>query len=322
MRRITAHAFAGFMAVALLGGCATHGALRQTHSSSPASGSGSSSTPASSNVAPPALDSSAITVVPTDFSGGFSTPSGNISCYLAAGDAWCSAKDKPWKQLPVSDECRNERSKWDTTLQLSADMPRPSFRGDCYPIIDANGPALAYGHALQDGRTRCAVTTEGVDCLIVGTRKGFFISRTTYALHARHTPLTDAPTPVRVPSSETKVPAGFDGGFHVPSWGIACALDDAHVECIVLEPTAWKAPPYRKHCDFDHAPEVGLEAGHVGRSFTACRSDSVGGGRTLAYGHRLQVGNIRCTSERTGLTCVDLASGHGFTVSRESFRGY
>ena len=169
---------------------------------------------------------------------------------------------------------------------------------------------------------RCAVTTEGVDCVVVGTRKGFFISRTGYLLHARTTPLTVAPTPARTPSSETRIPAGFDGGFHVPSSGIACAVDDRHVECMVNEPTAWHAPPYGKPCDGDHAEEVGLEAGHVGRSFTSCRTDAVGGGRTLAYGHSLRVGDIRCTSQRTGLTCVDLTSGHGFTVSRESFRRY
>ena len=261
-------------------------------------------------------------VIPADFDGGFSTPSGNISCYLAAGDAWCSAKDKPWKQLPVSGECSKSPAPWDTTLQLSANETRPHFRGDCYPIIDAGGPPLAYGHALQDGRMRCAVTTEGVDCVVVGTAKGFFISRTSYQLRARTTPLTAAPTPPALPSTEVVVPAGFAGGFHTPSWGLDCGVDDRHVECLVNEPTAWKAPPYGKKCDLDHAREVGLVVGHAGRSFTACRSDAFGSRRTLRYGQSLRVGDVRCSSQRTGLTCEDLASGHGFFVSRESFRGY
>jgi hypothetical protein len=319
-----APALAVVVVVALTAGCTGHGAARHESADTRPAPSTAAPTPdeSSSGGAAQAVDPAAITVIPTDFSGGFTSPSGNISCYLTAGDAWCSAKDKPWKQLPVSAECRTSPDPWDTTLQLLANEARPHFRGDCYPIIDAGGPPLAYGHALQDGRMRCAVTTEGVDCVVVGTAKGFFISRSSYQLHARTTPLTTAPTPLRPPSTQVTVPAGFDGGFHVPSWGIACAIDARHVECLMLEPTAWHAPPYRKRCDFDHAEEVGLVAGHAGRSYTSCRSDSVGGDRTIAYGHSLQIGAIRCSSQRTGLTCEDAASGHGFFASRESFRGY
>lgn len=118
------------------------------------------------------------------------------------------------------------------------------------------------------------------------------------------------------------VPVGFDGGFHVPSWGIGCAIDDRHVECVVSEATAWQAPPHRKPCDFDHAKEVGFDTGRRGHVFTTCRSDTPAGDRLLGYGHRPRVRNVRCTSERTELTCQDLAGGHGFTVSRGSLRGY
>jgi len=41
--------------------------------------------------------------------------------------------------------------------------------------------------------------------------------------------------------------------------------------------------------------------------------------KVLAYGQRLTVGGVTCTSRRTGVTCIDQQTGHGFTAAREAF---
>lgn len=44
--------------------------------------------------------------------------------------------------------------------------------------------------------------------------------------------------------------------------------------------------------------------------------------QTLAYGHSVTIGQLRCGSARSGITCRSLASGHGFTLSREHLRQF
>ena len=42
----------------------------------------------------------------------------------------------------------------------------------------------------------------------------------------------------------------------------------------------------------------------------------------LAYGDTLRMGDFRCFSEPTGITCLSLASGHGFRLNRDSLRRF
>jgi hypothetical protein len=41
--------------------------------------------------------------------------------------------------------------------------------------------------------------------------------------------------------------------------------------------------------------------------------------KVLAYGQRITVGGVTCTSRPTGVTCIDQQTGHGFTAAREGF---
>ena len=53
-----------------------------------------------------------------------------------------------------------------------------------------------------------------------------------------------------------------------------------------------------------------------------CHGDTVFGAPhqvTLAYGQSARFHDILCTSQTTGVTCTD-AAGHGFTVSRETYK--
>jgi hypothetical protein len=46
------------------------------------------------------------------------------------------------------------------------------------------------------------------------------------------------------------------------------------------------------------------------------------GSPALAYGRSIRVGLFRCSSSRSGIRCVVVTSGHGFTISREGIRTF
>jgi hypothetical protein len=43
---------------------------------------------------------------------------------------------------------------------------------------------------------------------------------------------------------------------------------------------------------------------------------------TLAYGRSIRVGVFRCTSRVTGVRCVVIATGHGFTIARKGVKTF
>jgi hypothetical protein len=58
----------------------------------------------------------------------------------------------------------------------------------------------------------------------------------------------------------------------------------------------------------------------------AHRNCSVGNGpvdaTTLAYGRSVRVGAFRCSSSRTGVRCLVVRSGHGFTIARAGIKSF
>jgi hypothetical protein len=40
----------------------------------------------------------------------------------------------------------------------------------------------------------------------------------------------------------------------------------------------------------------------------------------LPYGDAITAGPMRCESAQSGITCRDVESGHGFSISREAYR--
>ena len=76
----------------------------------------------------------------------------------------------------------------------------------------------------------------------------------------------------------------------------------------------WTLPPRPADCELDwgHGVVLGDEV-HVG----ICAGDTaMGGPDVLAYGTSVSRGDLRCESERTGLTCRNRANGAGFRLSR------
>ncbi len=106
--------------------------------------------------------------------------------------------------------------------------------------------------------------------------------------------------------------------FHTPSDNIHCVLmsgDFAGVRCDMLALTQSfpKRPP---DCDLDwgDAFEVGSNdrQGHV-----VCHGDTVisPDSMELGYGASATLGEFRCSSEPTGMTCTN-RHGHGFAITK------
>jgi hypothetical protein len=121
--------------------------------------------------------------------------------------------------------------------------------------------------------------------------------------------------------------AATQAHFTSPSGNINCylfAADGGAADCMVRTagwPSTAKKPA---SCTLDWAPnEVQLVRSHV--SIGGCRGDVgplclAGNGRcsTLAYGHAVTIGTIRCSSATSGVTCRrTTGSRPGFRVARE-----
>jgi hypothetical protein len=113
--------------------------------------------------------------------------------------------------------------------------------------------------------------------------------------------------------------------FRSPSGNINCIGGTApvYVECQVRH-AAWPQTPARPvGCDLDWEP-YNLSLGRRHTGIGACRGDV--GPRclhdctTLGYGRSLNIGPIRCRSERNGVTCRYVAGRHaGFRIAREGY---
>ena len=81
---------------------------------------------------------------------------------------------------------------------------------------------------------------------------------------------------------------------------------------------AWSAPPPPQPCTLDYGSGIVLDNA---RADFVCAADVVGSDHEiLQYGTSAQRGDFRCDSAPEGVTCRQFSTGHGFFVSRESYR--
>lgn len=115
-------------------------------------------------------------------------------------------------------------------------------------------------------------------------------------------------------------PAAADDyiSFHSPSGNIQCAIatgDYAQVRCDMsdLTPTYTKPPA---DCEFDWGSSFAVDA-NSRKGYLACVSDAVANedGMELGYGDSVTLGEFTCSSQKSGMTCVN-AANHGFTISK------
>jgi hypothetical protein len=113
----------------------------------------------------------------------------------------------------------------------------------------------------------------------------------------------------------------INGPFQSPSGNIRCTMFDSDgrntVRCQVVE-HGWKAPPRSPDCQLNWGDRVELTEDSA--ALFSCYGQNLPDPQaTLDYGKVAVFGSISCTSETTGILCLDNDTGHFFDVSRDSY---
>lgn len=106
-------------------------------------------------------------------------------------------------------------------------------------------------------------------------------------------------------------------GFTSPTGNIGCVIDRRSVRCDISE-RDWEPPPKPAGCDLDFGQGISLDAG--GPPAFICAGDTtLGAGEPLPYGQSIAAGLLRCESAESGMTCRDVETGRGFTISQQAY---
>jgi hypothetical protein len=106
--------------------------------------------------------------------------------------------------------------------------------------------------------------------------------------------------------------------FQSPTKNVGCEIEAASVRCDIKQ-RDWSPPAKPANCPLDYGQ--GIQIFKKSKAQFVCAGDTAldPQAQILAYGHALQIGDMQCTSEISGMTCENLASTHAFTISRESY---
>ena len=110
------------------------------------------------------------------------------------------------------------------------------------------------------------------------------------------------------------------GGFQSPSKNIGCYIDSSAVRCDIRV-HSWTAPPKPSYCDVDWGGGMAVGKKHRG-GFVCAGDTTLNAGPVLAYGSSRSEGRFTCTSRESGMTCRNRRNGHGFFLSRDSYRRF
>lgn len=106
---------------------------------------------------------------------------------------------------------------------------------------------------------------------------------------------------------------GEVGAFSSPSRNIGCTVTEDSARCDIGE-HSYQPPAEPDGCSGSWGRSLQVRGG---ASAFVCVTDSVLGVKeTLKYGTSTVVGNFGCTSRRSGVTCLNLQTDHGFKISR------
>lgn len=129
-----------------------------------------------------------------------------------------------------------------------------------------------------------------------------------------------APTPSPSPTSSPTVVQAGDTTFASPSGDITCRMGAGWVTCDEAQ-MSW-ALSRADLASCGQSALAGLALPSDGKATFDCRTDVLvpDPQRVLAYGQSITLGDITCASATTGVTCTNNRTGHGFFVSRQSYR--
>jgi hypothetical protein len=107
--------------------------------------------------------------------------------------------------------------------------------------------------------------------------------------------------------------------FRSPSGNIGCEMVASFARCDIGQ-RSWKPPPKPSSCPLDYGQGAGI--GRSGKGYLVCAGDTALNphGTPLPYGSSSRIGSITCASASSGVTCTNSGDGHGFFISRQSYR--
>lgn len=104
--------------------------------------------------------------------------------------------------------------------------------------------------------------------------------------------------------------------FSMPSRNIGCYLDKGTARCDIVT-KGWEPPAKPADCRLDWGNGVSVGAADAA---IVCAGDTVlGGTEILPYGQAVRAGDLVCESASAGVRCFNEPTGHGFTLSRQSY---
>ena len=114
-------------------------------------------------------------------------------------------------------------------------------------------------------------------------------------------------------------PAGAEGltGFTSPSGNIGCYVDADYVRCDIAE-RSWAPPPPPADCEFNYGQGITIAPGEP-TAFVCAGDTALSAGPALQFGQSVEVWPMLCESAPSGVRCLDVTTGAGFTISREKY---
>ena len=107
-------------------------------------------------------------------------------------------------------------------------------------------------------------------------------------------------------------------GFVSPSGNVSCMIDADWARCDIID-RDWSPPPRPADCEFDYGQGISLAPGEQPQ-FVCAGDTAFGADAVLPYGQSITAGALRCESAEPWITCRDIQTGHGFSISREAYR--
>lgn len=106
----------------------------------------------------------------------FSSPSGNIGCYLTVEVARCDIEEREWEPTATPPSCT---AIWGQGLVVAAGEAQLTCARS-----SVLGPEqqLAYGRSISAGTFACSSSEAGMRCENTATGKGFSVSRKTFTV--------------------------------------------------------------------------------------------------------------------------------------------
>ena len=108
-------------------------------------------------------------------------------------------------------------------------------------------------------------------------------------------------------------------GFTSPSGNIGCYIDMRSVRCDI-DKRDWDPPARPASCNdnVDYGQGIQMSAGGAPK-FVCAGDTALGSGDPLPYGQSIAAGLLRCESAESGISCRDVETGRGFSLSIQSY---